>query len=104
MLSWSPLLGREDCASGFVTLIFNLSLTRRRSPTENREVRFPHWQLCFSRDDAVAQCGRPEDGCEDDVEEDDEDRPELLPLEEVDPPQLLPLPLLALELPRSPPE
>jgi len=52
------------------------------------------------------QCGLPEDGCEEDVEEveDDEDRPELLPLEEADPPQLLLLPLLALELPRSPPE
>jgi len=36
-------------------------------------------------------------------EEDDEDRPELLPLEEADPQPLL-LPLLALELPRSPPE
>jgi len=52
------------------------------------------------------QWGRPEDGCEDDVEEvgDDEDRPELLPLEEADPPQLLLLPLLAPGLPRSPPE
>jgi hypothetical protein len=51
------------------------------------------------------QCGLPEDGCEDDVEEeeDDEDRPELLPLEEADPQPLL-LPLLAPELPRSPPE
>jgi hypothetical protein len=52
------------------------------------------------------QCGRPEDGCEDEAEEaeeedDDEDRPAELPLEEADPPQLLPL---LLEPPLTPPE
>jgi hypothetical protein len=57
-----------------------------------------------ARNDQERQCGRPAEGCEAGVEEDeedddDDDRPELLAVEDDEPP-LQPLPRLpALELP-----